>query len=369
MKRNKIFIATISLLLVFVLIPLAFGAGKPEKQIILKAAGFLKGGAHDGLAVDATEWFCKQLEKKTHGLVKTQFYWSGSLVKMRETLKAGKTGLADIIQSGEAIHPSDLPIGSFAAEIGRAPTGCDGLARALQETYNTYAPYREQFERKNNIKVLYFSFMPPIVVGTKMPLTSLDRFKGLRLRVIGYGAKIFGNLGATTINIPVPDIYLSMERGTIDGWTWTYLGSCIKNSLHEVTPYILDPGWGQYGHNWFAINMDTYNSFPKKVKKIIDEDLNHEVIRQEMIKRAHEYEEKVLWPKVKKSNLKMIILPPEESKKWLAATRHDQNIAKRIANLEAGGHRAQGWYDTYSALIDKYVPEGKYVPIQYKMRK
>ncbi len=78
------------------------------------------------------------------------------------------------------------------------------------------------------------------IIHSKKPVTSLEDFKGMKLRVPGgMVAEVFQSFGASTVSLPGSDIFPALEKGTIDAAD--YVGPAVNWDLGfaQVTKYIL----------------------------------------------------------------------------------------------------------------------------------
>ena len=111
-----------------------------------------------------------------------------------------------------------------------------------------------------------------ILIGTRdKPVKSLEDLKGLKIGVSGGGIRLerARALGATVVGISLPDMYMSLEKGVIDGavidcevLVSRKLGDIIKN----VT--LVNLGGSVF---YCVMNKDTYDSMPPDLQKIVDD--------------------------------------------------------------------------------------------------
>jgi TRAP-type C4-dicarboxylate transport system substrate-binding protein len=354
----------VCLILVLVMLPLRVGfaperqaKAAPEKKVItLKVTSFV-GPKIFGSGGDSLGWWADELEKRSEGKVKIERYWFQSLVKAPEMIEAGKTGLADVVHY--AGLGADLPFEATVIEFGRTEYA-DAVSMALTELYETFPAFREQFERQN-LRVMYFNNMYPLVIGSRKPIKTLNDLKKLKIRTLGYGSKIFSNLGSVPVTLPAPDVYDAMQRGTIDAWSWMSLSGVIMGALYEVTPYITDPRFGCYGHNFFAMNMDTWKALPDDVKNIIKR-INTEC-RAWTVANQMEQEKKIL----RRPDIKFYVLPRDEAKRWLDASKHDEVCEAWAAKTEARGLPARKYRERFIELIKKYEGSAEYIPLEKRL--
>ena len=101
-------------------------------------------------------------------------------------------------------------------------------------------------------------------------INSADDWKGLKIRIGGFGGAIMSRLGAVPQQIAGGDIYPALEKGTIDAAEWVGPYDDEKLGFHRVARYYYYPGWweGQAMLHFF-INLEKWNSLPKAYQAII----------------------------------------------------------------------------------------------------
>ena len=109
----------------------------------------------------------------------------------------------------------------------------------------------------------------PYHLYSKTRITSPQQLKGLKWRHAA-SYPFFDAIGLIPVSMNHPDVYAGLERGII-------AGTIIKNSAYhqmkwyEVAPYIVGPGFWSMGGTTIIMNLDSYNSLPKDVQKLLDE--------------------------------------------------------------------------------------------------
>lgn len=92
-------------------------------------------------------------------------------------------------------------------------------------------------------------------LATNKPVRTLKDLKGLKLRAAGGPpADMTKALGAVPVTIPMPDTYLALQKGVIDGY-WYSHESVLGFRTYEVTKYVTDfptcaVAW------WLIMNQD-----------------------------------------------------------------------------------------------------------------
>jgi len=97
-----------------------------------------------------------------------------------------------------------------------------------------------------------------------------DDWKGLKIRIGGFGGKIMSRLGAVPQQIAGGDIYLALEKGTIDAAEWVGPYDDEKLGFYRVARNYYYPGWweGQAMLHFF-FNLEKWNGLPKTYQAVV----------------------------------------------------------------------------------------------------
>src|SRR3954465_9671265 len=154
----------------------------------------------------------EEIDKSTNGELKTRLHLSGTLqIAPNNITPAVAEG---VVQLADALFNSgNIP----GAGIPRLP----GLVRSLDE-FNRAAdvlrPYLEKAFAEKGIVMLADYTYPLQVVWGRKKLTSLDDFKGMKLRVAQPEQGEMGRrFGGTSVTISAPEVPSALDRGVVDG--------------------------------------------------------------------------------------------------------------------------------------------------------
>jgi TRAP-type C4-dicarboxylate transport system substrate-binding protein len=104
-------------------------------------------------------------------------------------------------------------------------------------------------------------------IFTKKPVSSLDDFKGFRLRVAPSHIPFATAVGADIINIEISEVYTSLERGIVDGFAFVDAGitnfGFEEQINHYITPYIYE------GDTSLIVNRNVWESLPQDVQELL----------------------------------------------------------------------------------------------------
>jgi TRAP-type mannitol/chloroaromatic compound transport system substrate-binding protein len=95
-------------------------------------------------------------------------------------------------------------------------------------------------------------------------IKSVEDLKGLKFRVGGMAGLVLSKVGVVPQMIGAPDIYPSLEKGTIDGAEWVGPYDDEKLGFNKVAQYYYYPGWWEAGPMGITlVNDKKWNELPK----------------------------------------------------------------------------------------------------------
>ncbi|MFM1813326.1 MAG: hypothetical protein RLZ98_21 [Pseudomonadota bacterium] len=95
-------------------------------------------------------------------------------------------------------------------------------------------------------------------------------FRGLKMRIGGFGGQIISKLGAVPQQISGGEIYQSLEKNTIDATEWGGPYDDEKLGFYKIAKYYYYPGWWEGGAMLnFFINLDKWNELPKSYQAAV----------------------------------------------------------------------------------------------------
>ena len=302
------------------------------------------------------KWWAKEVEKRTNGRVKIEFYWQEALAKIPEALDAANSGLADISFFNSNMFGANLPLSQVSTLLYMSQKP-DAVSNAMMDLYKNFEPLRVEYEKKNNVRILSFSATTPCIVGTRTPWKNLEAFKGKKIRTAPGLEGPLAAVGATPVTIAWGEIYTSLERGVIDAYSGTMWDLAGIGKFHEKAPYILDLGIGVYGLSGTHINKGVWNKLPDDIKKILAD-----VAVEAVQKQAGLYMEadKRIYDVYKKAGVKTVTFSKEDKDKFRSHSV-PKLWDKWIATMEGKGLPGKKCVEEYQKAINKYESKSPYV--------
>ena len=350
----------IGLVLMLMLIPLLGACAKeeapapPVEPIVLTFAGFHPETSN---FAEGEKWWGSEVEKRTGGKVKFEYYFGGSLLGPMDLATGIGQGVADGGFPALGYTPANFPLTltEDAIYVTRYP---DAAGRAFTELGRSYQPLVSEFEG-NNLKLICSCPGGAMMFGFREKIDTLEQLSGLKIRAGGRNIKDVERLGGTPVSIAAPEIYEALERGTIDGLTTMPLDGFKALGLYQVSPYILDPGMGVYAVSvCIVMNLDTWNRLPSDIQTIILETSDELIGKNTELLMAYEDE---MVREMAAAGTTLYSLSPDEMERWKEAIT-PECWDEYIDELEQKGLPARELFDRYVALVKKYEKESKYIP-------
>ncbi|MEO5699732.1 MAG: TRAP transporter substrate-binding protein [Casimicrobiaceae bacterium] len=216
-----------------------------------------------------TPW-CDKIGKESGGKLKCQIYPAMQLGGTPPQLfDQARDGVADIVwslptyQAGRFTKSEvfEIPFMAKSAESG-SPALWEYIQKnALDEFKGT----KLLAAHLHDGSLMHF---------TNKDVKTMEDLKGLKVRAPSrIGTKFLAALGATPVQMPLPQIPEALSKSVVDGAMVPWEGApSIK--LAEITKYHLDtaPGQPKMSNSIFviAMNQAKYDSLPADLKKVID---------------------------------------------------------------------------------------------------
>jgi len=247
-------------------IGLAFlAAGPVSAQVITLTLADQNSAAGWGPANALAPWI-KRVEEATKGKVKIQVYPSQTLVKGPESWNALKSGVADMAWCFHGYWPDLTPLADVITLPSLPFATAEKGSEVLWKLHEKFPAIQKEFQ---DVKVLMlWTSNPYFLITTKKQVKTLEDIKGMKIRVTGGPpTEQMKALGAVPTAIPMPDNYMSMDKGVIDGMAapWEAIHGF---RLYEVAKYYtMVPLSAVYFS--MSMNKQKWNSLPKDVQDAI----------------------------------------------------------------------------------------------------
>ncbi|NJJ40551.1 TRAP transporter substrate-binding protein [Paenibacillus apii] len=284
----------------------------------------------------------EELEKRTNGKVSVKLFFGGTLLTDKNMYDGVKSGVADIGSSVTTYEPGKFPL----LTIAEAPTVFQNSKVASQVIYNLIKEFPP--DTFKDVKLITAFASEPSFIQMKEPVASLKDLRGKQVRIPGGLAPVLKELGASPVGMSQSEAVEALQTGVVEG----YVSSrevLMDLKFAEMVKYVTDYPLTVSIHA-AVMNMDTWNSLPPDVQKVIDE------LGPEMSAWTGDYldnhvKESMDWS-VNEQGLEVVTLSPEEKAVWDSKMHPLQE--KTIADLKAKGLPAEQFKKRLDELKAEY---------------
>ena len=206
---------------------------------------------------------CQRVEEMSGGAFRIEPFAAGEIVPGLEVL--------------DAVQARSVECGHTASYyyIGKNPAFAFGTALPFglsAQQQNTWLYYGGGNEAMNSLFADFgaMSFPAGNTGGQlggwfKKPIENLASLQGLKMRIPGLGGKVMAKLGVNVQVLPGGEIYLALERGTIDAAEFTGPYDDEKLGLAKAAKHYYYPGWWEPGPTLMAlVNRKAWSDLPKE---------------------------------------------------------------------------------------------------------
>ena len=334
-------------LMIFLMVILAVVFNNPAifaKVIKLKFANFFP--LPSGQSKICAE-FCSDVEKRTNGRIKIQYFAGQSLLKAPAMYSGIETGITDIGYCHIDYTPGrmpvteacDLPLGYPSAWVG---------AQVVNDFHKKFKP-----KEWDKVKVLWMNSSNPSLIISKKPVRKLEDMKGLIIRAPGMVGNTIKALGATPAPTPMMEVYDAMAKGVINGVNTPF--ETLKTfRFAEVVGYTT-ASWqvGNIYTFYVAMNKNSYKKLPPDLKEIFDQVCGEYKERYALMWNVIDFYGKEF---AIKKGVEIIELSPQEVARWKNATAPViDDYVKKMVGKGYSETEVTGWIKYLRDRIDYWT--------------
>ncbi len=226
--------------------------------------------------------FAEVVEQKSGGKIKVRVFPSGQLGGDLPNISALQGGTLDLMVLNAGLLSSnvkdfavfDLPF------LFNTPEEADAVADGP-----IGKKMFDKLQEKGLVGLGYFDLGFRNVTNSKRPISKLEDFSGIKLRVLQSPLFIdlFNTLGANTVAMPFPEVYTALEQKVIDGQENPF--TVIRDSkFSEVQPY-LSVTRHVYNPQSVIVSKKTWDKLSADEKKIVQDAADEAEVYQRKVSR------------------------------------------------------------------------------------
>lgn len=224
-------------------------------------------GPARGTIPAALKWYNTRIGELSGGDLKMDIQWGGALFKASASVQGISDGIADAgsviaayFQKEMAAYSlADFPIGGANAWVA---------LRATDRLMRTEPQITENLARQNLVYIGTFTASAVNVACAGDAIRSVADIKGKKVRGAGVYGKVFGEMGATRVNLSVYEAYQGLDTGLIDcSQGYDYIIPALK--WDEVIDSYTVLNWGQIGGYGMFMNKQVFDSLDAGQQKVL----------------------------------------------------------------------------------------------------
>ena len=217
----------------------------------------------------ASERIAKRVEEATDGKFKIRVFAAGELVPGLQVLDAVQGGTVECGHSAGGYYAGkDMTFG-FDVNV---PFGMNARQQAAWMLFGGgHELMRDLYKEYNIINFMAGNTGAQMGGWFRKDVKTAEDLKGLKFRIGGFGGPVMAKLGVIPQMIPGGDVYISLEKGTIDGAEWIGPYDDEKLGFYKIAKYYYYPAWweGSAQLSLFC-NIDAFNKLPKIYQAILE---------------------------------------------------------------------------------------------------
>lgn len=277
-----------------------------------------------GSWTDSVVALSDKVAERTDGRLRIAVHPADALMAASEIFPAVRRGVIEMGYTSPAYIMDYVPTAGLAFAV---PGAFDEVWEATYFWKQLGFEDLVREEAANEGVRYYTDKLYPTEMVLKQPVTSLEEFGKLRIRSAGTLQRFLSEVGATTVHVPGPEIYLALSTGVVDGAHWGAAQEANSLSLYEVARYHVRPPLGMGGVEAFIVNRQAMDALPEDLRKIL-----HDTLEEHFWARTVEYqfqEVKILNELAQTQGVEVIELPEDVQARM-------REVGRQLREQEAG---------------------------------
>jgi TRAP-type C4-dicarboxylate transport system substrate-binding protein len=243
---------------------------QPTKPIVLKFSH--QNPPSSAIHKEPMETFLANVERRSEGRIKTEYYPAEMLVKAKGDLAAVRSGVSDIQVTTTAHNPDATPMAGLFMLPFAYRSGEEAAVAFMKLKDKYIAPEIN----KLGVKLLgVYIGSPYVMFSADKPIRSLADLRGVKVRTPGAViTRILTKVGAVPVNLSAADIYEGLQKRTVNVATHTMGYLALVGKVHETTSagYVANVGGLGTFVSLILMNNNSWEALPSDLQKIVAEE-------------------------------------------------------------------------------------------------
>lgn len=264
---------------------------------------------------EVAEVWTKAVEAQANGELKFTLYLAGALGNMKDQYDLVINGISDI-----SFHTlSNNPGRHSLCEVLHLPFVIPNSTVGGRVFWDLYQKFPEIQAEFADVQVIGLGTIDPWNLQTlTKPVKTLEDLKGLKIRVPGGDAsEAIKLLGAVPMGVPVPEVYIALQKKVVDGTVWGYEGIKSFKGYELLKHYTDVDGFTTLAQGIF-MNKRTFNKLSPAAQKLVTETMGYEWFTTQKGAIYDHWAKEGLETALEHGG-EVYYLPAEEKERWITA--------------------------------------------------
>lgn len=261
MKRKLVIF---SLFVVLLALPVAAACARPAAPGKPATLNLVSGLAKNMVTMQAPLYFIDEVNRRAKGELTINYKGGPETIPTFDQPDALIKGVMDLNATVTNYYAGVLPT-AYVTDLSRF--------RPSEQTQGTelYDYLVKMFEEKG-VRYIGEYYGTPGTMGffifLNKEVKKPEELSGLKVRVSPLTRQWAEALGLQPITMPAGDIYLAMERGTVDGFIWPLYDSFNELAFGKIAKYAIDHR-AYHGIMGMYANLNAWNALPRHLQKLL----------------------------------------------------------------------------------------------------
>lgn len=211
---------------------------------------------------------CDRIGEMSGGRFTIEPYVAGEIVPGLEVLDAVQNGTVECGHTASYYYVGKNPALAFGSTVPFGLTAGQQNAwlyhgGGLEAMHDIYSDFNVISFPAGNTNVQMGGWF-------KREIQSVSDLNGLKMRIPGLGGEVMSRLGVNVQVIPGGEIFLALDRGTIDAAEWVGPYDDEKLGLNKAAPFYYYPGWWEPGATLeVQVNKTAWEKLPQEYQGML----------------------------------------------------------------------------------------------------
>ncbi|MFY7780612.1 MAG: TRAP transporter substrate-binding protein [Tagaea sp.] len=214
------------------------------------------------------ERLAARIGEMSGGRLTVRVFAAGELVPALQCLQAVRDGTAEMGHDASYYHIGVHPAFQFFTCV---PFGFMATEQSAWLNYGGGQQLWDEHAANYNIKAFAAGNTNTQAFGWyRRELQGVESFRGLKIRMPGWGGQIMTRLGVQQVFLPGGEIFAALQSGAVDAAEWIGPYNDLAMGFHQVAKLCYGPGWHEPGSNLqLMVSKQRYDALPNDLKAIV----------------------------------------------------------------------------------------------------